>query len=115
MRRRNFINTFGLSAAGLPLVKWPGRQEKENPDNTNDFVNPESLAHIETLSKKRLSNDAVFYLNSASEGLLTKNSNEEAYDKIQLRPRMMVDVRNASTATELFGKKIASPILLSPV
>ncbi|HLU88787.1 MAG TPA: alpha-hydroxy acid oxidase [Cyclobacteriaceae bacterium] len=115
MKRRNFINIFGLSAAGLPIVHWPGRHEREDNASANESTNPENLADIESLSRKRLSNDAIFYLNSASEGLRTKDANEEAYDKIHLLPRMMVDVRNASTATELFGKKIASPVLLSPV
>jgi isopentenyl diphosphate isomerase/L-lactate dehydrogenase-like FMN-dependent dehydrogenase len=46
---------------------------------------------------------------------LTRDINHEAYQRIQLRPRKLVDVSQIDTRVELFGTTWDSPIFLDPV
>jgi len=55
------------------------------------------------------------YLMSGVDGDVTLRANETAYARYQLRARRMVDVSKVELGTELFGMKVASPILFSPI
>jgi len=46
---------------------------------------------------------------------VTLRANEAAFTRYQLRARRMVDVSKVELGTELFGTKVASPILFSPI
>lgn len=41
--------------------------------------------------------------------------NRAQFDRVRLIPRMLADLRGASTQTELFGQRHAAPILLAPI
>ncbi len=56
------------------------------------------------------------YLMSGVDGDVTLRANETAYTRaIQLRARRMVDVSKVDLGTDLFGMKVGSPILFSPI
>jgi isopentenyl diphosphate isomerase/L-lactate dehydrogenase-like FMN-dependent dehydrogenase len=55
------------------------------------------------------------YLMSGVDGDVTLRANEAAFTRYQLRARRMVDVSKVDLGTELFGTKVASPILFSPI
>jgi isopentenyl diphosphate isomerase/L-lactate dehydrogenase-like FMN-dependent dehydrogenase len=55
------------------------------------------------------------YLRSGVDGEVTLRANETAYSRYQLRARRMVDVSKVELGTEIFGMKVASPILFSPI
>ena len=55
------------------------------------------------------------YLMSGVDGDVTLRANEAAYSRYQLRARRMVDVSKVELGTELFGMKVNSPILFSPI
>jgi len=55
------------------------------------------------------------YLMSGVDGDVTLRANETAYARYQLRARRMVDVSKVELGTDLFGMKVASPILFSPI
>lgn len=55
------------------------------------------------------------YLMSGVDGDVTLHANEAAYARYQLRARRMVDVSKVELGTDLFGMKVASPILFSPI
>jgi isopentenyl diphosphate isomerase/L-lactate dehydrogenase-like FMN-dependent dehydrogenase len=55
------------------------------------------------------------YLMSGVDGDVTLRANEAAYSRYQLRARRMVDVSKVELGTDLFGMKVASPILFSPI
>lgn len=44
----------------------------------------------------------------------TLRANRDAFGKVKLRPRRLVDVRTISTEVELFGAKLECPILTAP-
>jgi 4-hydroxymandelate oxidase len=45
---------------------------------------------------------------------LTLRWNRESYDKIRLRPRVLIDVSKLDTRVNLFGQELPFPILLAP-
>lgn len=54
-----------------------------------------------------------YYVGGANDEI-TMNENRRAFDRIKLRPRMMVSVRERSMATTVLGEAVASPIMISP-
>ena len=46
---------------------------------------------------------------------VTLRANREGFTKFAIRPRRLVDVSNVDLSTELFGVRMSSPIVLSPV
>ena len=46
---------------------------------------------------------------------LIAGSDRRAFDRMTLRPRMMVKTVNLDLTTELFGEKMYAPILVGPV
>jgi isopentenyl diphosphate isomerase/L-lactate dehydrogenase-like FMN-dependent dehydrogenase len=55
------------------------------------------------------------YLQSGVDGDVTLHANEAAYARYQLRARRMVDVSKVDLSTDVFGMKVGSPILFSPI
>ncbi len=78
----------------------------------NNFRN---IWDIKNASKEKLTQHAFDYLVGGADDLRTFNRNIEAFQHFQIRPRRLIDVREVDTSIELFGKKYASPIYLSPV
>ncbi|KAJ1674142.1 hypothetical protein EV182_003874 [Spiromyces aspiralis] len=46
--------------------------------------------------------------------MLTLANNEQAFDRIQIRPRILRDVSNVNTRTTVLGHRISSPICIAP-
>jgi 4-hydroxymandelate oxidase len=61
-----------------------------------------------------MSSMAWDYVTGAAADELTVKSNREAYQKIRLKPNVLVDVSALDTRVTLFGKQHAFPILLAP-
>src|SRR6185369_7997021 len=55
------------------------------------------------------------YLSTGVDGEATLRANEEAYARLYLRPRLMVDVRKLDTSVTLFGRSWPTPIFMCPV
>jgi (S)-2-hydroxy-acid oxidase len=55
----------------------------------------------------------VFYDSGATDQVTVKE-NSSAYLKYRLRPRVLVDVSQVDTSTQLFGRKIKFPLGISP-
>jgi 4-hydroxymandelate oxidase len=55
------------------------------------------------------------YISGGAADELTVRWNREAYQRIRLRPRNLVDVSRIDTKLTLFGSELACPILLAPV
>lgn len=66
--------------------------------------------------KARTTMDPVAYELVASGGAdeITVRWNRQAFDKIALRPRVMVDVSKLDTRVNLFGQELPFPILIAP-
>ncbi|MBX3239182.1 MAG: alpha-hydroxy-acid oxidizing protein [Chitinophagaceae bacterium] len=119
MKRRLFFKWAGITTLPLTISTraWSSKYVDSNstplqPEGENY---PESLYELEQFAKKGMGEDALLYLNGGADDLLTIKANMEAYRKIQIRARRLVDVRTISTQLQLFGKALDNPILLSPV
>jgi 4-hydroxymandelate oxidase len=54
------------------------------------------------------------YMRGGAADELTLRWNRESYDRLRLRPRILVDVSQLDTRVTLFGRELAFPILLAP-
>jgi hypothetical protein len=54
------------------------------------------------------------YLSMGVQHEVTLRANRSAFERFQLRPRRLVDVRELDTSTEILGTRLSSPILLAP-
>jgi len=54
------------------------------------------------------------YINSASADEITMRWNREAFERVRLNTRVLVDVSQIDTSTTLLGQRMAHPILLAP-
>jgi (S)-2-hydroxy-acid oxidase len=61
----------------------------------------------------RLTESAEFY-NSGSTSQMTVHENSSAFAKYRLRPRVLVNVAQADTSTNVLGHKISFPLCVSP-
>lgn len=70
---------------------------------------------FEPAAKKALPPAHYGYLASGVDGDATLRANQEAFSKIRIRPRRLIDVRKIDTSVTIFGQTWNSPIALAPV
>ena len=75
---------------------------------------PICLADYEPLAKAKMSATAWEYVNAAAADEITERWNKEAYQKIRLKPRVLIDAVGLDTRVTLFGHQHDFPILLAP-
>lgn len=54
------------------------------------------------------------YMDGGAEDELALDRSSSAFDRYELLPRMLVDVSHTSAETEIFGRRIPFPLMLSP-
>ena len=74
-----------------------------------------SVFEFEPLAKKVLPPAHYGYLASGVDDDLTLRANREAFTKVQIRPRRLVDVSRVDLSTEILGTRWETPIVLAPV
>jgi 4-hydroxymandelate oxidase len=80
----------------------------------DELANCINLDDLEAPARGRMSKMAYEYLASGSADEITLAANREAFSKIKLLPRHLVDVGKIDTTLELFGRKHDFPVLLAP-
>jgi L-lactate dehydrogenase (cytochrome) len=70
---------------------------------------------LEALARRRLPAGALGYLEGGGEGEWTLRRNREAFNEIEIVPRVLRDVSHVKTATTVLGVPVPFPIVLSPV
>ena len=75
---------------------------------------PICLADFEFLAKAKMPATSWEYVTAGAGDEITVRWNIEAYQRIRLRPRVLVDVSNVDTRVTLLGQEHAFPILLAP-
>lgn len=79
------------------------------------MTQPASVSDWRLKAKSRLPHMFFEYIDGGAYAETTLRRNVEAIEKIALRQRILTDVSKISFETELFGQKMAMPILLAPV
>jgi len=73
-----------------------------------------SLFDYETEARGRISHGAWERISGGAADEITLRWNREAWDRIKLRPRVLVDVSHIDTRVRLLGSDLPFPILLAP-
>ncbi len=75
---------------------------------------PVNLNEFEKLAKSLLDKPAYDYYSSGANDEITLLENLQAYKRIQLYPRVLVDVDRRDLTTTVLGTKISMPIMIAP-
>jgi 4-hydroxymandelate oxidase len=73
-----------------------------------------SLFDFEAEAQKHVSHGAWARISGGAADEITLRWNHEAYERIRLKPRALVDVSHLDTRVTLFGQELPFPILLAP-
>ncbi|MBI3941452.1 MAG: alpha-hydroxy-acid oxidizing protein, partial [Chloroflexi bacterium] len=77
-------------------------------------MKPVNLADYEALAQEKLSSMTWAYFAGGAEDEISLKENQEAFRRIKLRPRHLVDVRARDLSIQVLGQKIALPVILAP-
>src|SRR4051794_29069510 len=103
--RRQFLRFLAASPA-LGLFGGDTPTDKiESALNVSDF---------ETIARKNIPPAHFGYIATGVDDDRTVRANQEAYSRIQLRPRRLVDVSQIDTSVDLFATKWPTPLFLCP-
>jgi 4-hydroxymandelate oxidase len=107
--RREFLRFLAAS----PLLGL-GTAQSQTADVIASPGEALSVMDFEAAARKAIPPAHFGYMATGVDDDLTLKANREGYQRIQLRPRRMVDVSSASTAIELFGQRWETPIFICP-
>ncbi len=80
----------------------------------NENLGAYNIEDLRKMAKKRLPRCIFEYIDGAAEDGIAKEHNREVYRSLKIKNRVLKDVASRSTATEIFGRKIAMPYGISP-
>jgi 4-hydroxymandelate oxidase len=115
-RREALVSAGALAAASLfPPAKVPAQDSRPPAQPLSAAgAEPICLADFEPLARAKMSTMAWEYVTAGAGDELTVRWNKEAYQRIRLKPRVLVDASKLDTRITLFGQEHAFPILLAP-
>lgn len=111
-RRRALRNFLGFVASS-PLVS----AQKDIPYLAEQFPALDDVVNVfdlEPICKARILKASYDYIAGGVDQEFTMRRNREAFDRILLRPRMLVDTSKMDLSITLLGTKIGSPIITAP-
>ena len=76
---------------------------------------PASTSDYQRLAEKRLPRHLFDYIDGGAYSETTLRANVEDFEKLHLKQRVMHDVSNIDTNTNLLGEKLAMPLALAPI
>lgn len=77
-------------------------------------MKPINVFDYEPLAQARMELSAWDYFQSGSDDEVTQRANRAAFERIQLRPRVLVDVSTCDMHTTVLDTPISMPILIAP-
>src|SRR5271167_3870440 len=75
---------------------------------------PLNLFDYEALAKDRMHPALWDFVVAGAADEITVAENRRAFERLLLRPRMLVDVSRIDTATIVLGAPVAAPIMIAP-
>jgi isopentenyl diphosphate isomerase/L-lactate dehydrogenase-like FMN-dependent dehydrogenase len=76
---------------------------------------PINVWDYERLAEEKLDPNALAYFAGGAGDEVTLRENLAAFERLKLRPRVLVDVGSVSTATTVLGTEVALPVLIAPL
>ena len=77
-------------------------------------MQPVNVFEFEALAQTRMEPAAWDYYQSGSDDEVTLRANRAAFERIQLRPRTLVDVSACDMRTTVLGTPVKIPIMVAP-
>ena len=119
--RRNFLRFLAGSPllAGSGMLPFLAQKLSAAEDLEEVLISAAEEAlnvfDFHPVAKGLLSPAHYGYTASGTDGDETLLANRKGFERFQIRARRLIDIRNANTATSVFGIPWESPIALSPV
>src|SRR5437764_1766542 len=111
--RRRFLKFLAAGPlAAIPATAWQTQQT-----SSGALAGPKdafSVMDFEEVARHNLPGAHFGYMASGVDDDLTLRANREGFQRIELRPRRLIDVSHVDTKTELFGTVWDSPIFICP-
>ena len=73
-----------------------------------------NVADLRRIARHRLPGGVFDYIDGAAEDERTLQRNVAAFQQVEFRPRILVDVANVDTSTTVLGQPLAFPLVLAP-
>jgi len=73
-----------------------------------------NVADLRVLAKRRLPAPMFHYIDGGADDEITLGWNSSAFERYELLPRYLRDIRSIDTSTTLFGQRVEVPFFLSP-
>jgi isopentenyl diphosphate isomerase/L-lactate dehydrogenase-like FMN-dependent dehydrogenase len=103
IHRRAAMRALMGFVAGSPL--WGDEDPVMGPINIHEF---------EELARKNLHKLAYDFIAGGVEDEQTLRANREAFGRVFLLPRVMIDTTNVDISANVLGQKLPSPIMIAP-
>ncbi|CAG9981047.1 unnamed protein product [Clonostachys byssicola] len=81
---------------------------------TTNSDDPLTVAEVEAVARTRLPSHVYNYYAGGSDGQHAVRRNRDAFASVNIVPRVLRDVKEVSTETEIFGRTSALPIAFAP-
>lgn len=104
MHRRSAMRALLGFAAGSPLLSLP-----DDP-----VMGPVNIHEFEEAARRNLHKLAYDFIAGGVEDEQTLRANREAFGRVFLLPRVMVDTTNVDISANVLGTQLASPIMIAP-
>ena len=75
---------------------------------------PLTIDEYEAVARERMERAAYDYYAGGADDEVTLAANRAAFDRIRLRPRVLVDVSAIDTSTTVLGQRLDFPVMLAP-
>ncbi len=79
-----------------------------------DIVEPINISDYEELARTRMDPAAFDFYSGGSDDEVTLRANRTAFERIRLRPRVLVDVNTLDLRTTVLSAPVSMPILIAP-
>jgi 4-hydroxymandelate oxidase len=116
--RREFLGTLAVLAGASPLAaqELVPRTPRTTfpPQHSPKVMAPVNVHEIMAVAAKNVSKAVMDYASGGAEDDATLLGNLEAYRRVTLRRRVMVDVSKIDTSLDVLGQKLPSPIMIAP-
>src|SRR5713101_2326678 len=74
-----------------------------------------NLHDLEPLAREKIPAPLFDFIAGGAEDEITLRANRAAWEEIEFRPRVLVDVTNIDTTTSVLGQALPFPVMLAPV
>lgn len=85
--------------------------EQSDREKSLDVLN---LPSLETAAKKIIPAGGFGYINGGAEDEWTLRENTKAFDRVQIVPRVLINIDSPDTTTNIFGIDLETPIVMAP-